>query len=464
MTNLYYEPGSFRDPAGKIFYKNGKVYRKLSETGAKRFDYLKKDNLLEELIKKEFIVKTSETDGRQIDDKLKGEKILEHEKIDFISYPFEWTFNQLKDAALFHLDFQIYLLNKNAKLIDASAYNIQFKDNKPIFIDVLSIDEYKDGEFWYAHKQFCENFFNPLLLSSRKGVSFNNWFRGNLEGIQTSDLNSLLNFFDFTSPSVFINVFMMNKLDERSKINPKKASDKVKFSKKFSKKSFINLLSQMRNFISKLKSKKKISDWDTYEENNTYQVQEEEDKLSVIKNFVDKHNPSFLVDLGCNEGKYSEYASKQKNVKVIGIDFDLNVLDRAYIKSKKNNPNFFPMYVDFSNPSSNLGWAGSERKGLQERSNFDCVIALALIHHLVIAKNIPLEDVIKWIVSFAPSGLIEFVPKEDPTAKIMMSLKGDIFKDYEEKKFETLLSKYAKIKNISNVTSTNRKIYEFNKN
>ncbi len=464
MTNLYYEPGSFRDPAGKIFYKNGKVYRKLSETGAKRFDYLKKDNLLEELIKKEFIVKTSETNGRQIDDKLKGEKILEHEKIDFISYPFEWTFNQLKDAALFHLDFQIYLLNKNAKLIDASAYNIQFKDNKPIFIDVLSIDEYKDGEFWYAHKQFCENFFNPLLLSSRKGVSFNNWFRGNLEGIQTSDLNSLLNFFDFTSPSVFINVFMMNKLDERSKINPKKASDKVKFSKKFSKKSFINLLSQMRNFISKLKSKKKISDWDTYEENNTYQVQEEEDKLSVIKNFVDKHNPSFLVDLGCNEGKYSEYASKQKNVKVVGIDFDLNVLDRAYIKSKKNNPNFFPMYVDFSNPSSNLGWAGSERKGLQERSNFDCVIALALIHHLVIAKNIPLEDVIKWIVSFAPSGLIEFVPKEDPTAKIMMSLKGDIFKDYEEKKFETLLSKYAKIKNISNVTSTNRKIYEFNKN
>ena len=395
---------------------------------------------------------------------MKGEKILEHEKIDFISYPFEWTFNQLKDAALFHLDFQIYLLNKNAKLIDASAYNIQFKDNKPIFIDVLSIDEYKDGEFWYAHKQFCENFFNPLLLSSRKGVSFNNWFRGNLEGIQTSDLNSLLNFFDFTSPSVFINVFMMNKLDERSKINPKKASDKVKFSKKFSKKSFINLLSQMRNFISKLKSKKKISDWDTYEENNTYQVQEEEDKLSVIKNFVDKHNPSFLVDLGCNEGKYSEYASKQKNVKVVGIDFDLNVLDRAYIKSKKNNPNFFPMYVDFSNPSSNLGWAGSERKGLQERSNFDCVIALALIHHLVIAKNIPLEDVIKWIVSFAPSGLIEFVPKEDPTAKIMMSLKGDIFKDYEEKKFETLLSKYAKIKNISNVTSTNRKIYEFNKN
>lgn len=464
MTNLYYEPGSFRDPAGKIFYKNGKVYRKLSETGAKRFDYLKKDNLLEELIKKEFIVKTSETDGRQIDDKFKGEKILEHEKIDFISYPFEWTFNQLKDAALFHLDFQIYLLNKNAKLIDASAYNIQFKDNKPIFIDVLSIDEYKDGEFWYAHKQFCENFFNPLLLSSRKGVSFNNWFRGNLEGIQTSDLNSLLNFFDFTSPSVFINVFMMNKLDERSKINPKKASDKVKFSKKFSKKSFINLLSQMRNFISKLKSKKKISDWDTYEENNTYQVQEEEDKLSVIKNFVDKHNPSFLVDLGCNEGKYSEYASKQKNVKVVGIDFDLNVLDRAYIKSKKNNPNFFPMYVDFSNPSSNLGWAGSERKGLQERSNFDCVIALALIHHLVIAKNIPLEDVIKWIVSFAPSGLIEFVPKEDPTAKIMMSLKGDIFKDYEEKKFETLLSKYAKIKNISNVTSTNRKIYEFIKN
>ena len=265
------------------------------------------------------------------------------------------------------------------------------------------------------------------------------------------------------SPSVFINVFMMNKLDEKSKLDPQKANNKVKFSKNFSKKAFMNLLLQMKNFLSKLKSKKKNSDWDKYQEKNTYQIQEEEEKLSVIKNFVDKYNPNFLADLGCNEGKYSQYASKQKNVKVVGIDFDINVLDRAYIKSKKNNPNFFPMYIDFSNPSSNIGWAGKERKGLLERSNFDCVIALALIHHLVIAKNIPLEDVIKWIISFAPSGLIEFVPKEDPTVKIMMNLKGDIFKDYEEKNFETLLSKYTKIENISTVTSTNRKIYEYKK-
>ena len=465
MNKLYFEYGSFRDPAGKIFYNEDKVYRELSEIGIKRFTFLKKNNLIDDLIKKKYLIVTEECDKKNNENfKIDQKKLLlKHEKINFISYPYEWTFTQLKDAALFHLDLQIYLLNKNAKLIDASAFNIQFKNNKPIFIDVLSIDEYREGEYWYAHKQFCENFLNPLVLSAKKGISFNNWFRGNLEGIYTHEIAPLLGIKDFISPTLFFHVYLLNKLEEKSKIDPKKTNNKISSLKKFTKKSYQNLLNQLRNYIQDLNNKKTISNWDKYSEKNTYDSKEEEKKLNIIKNFIDKNNPKFLGDLGCNEGRYSEYASKQKKINVVGVDFDLNVLDRAYVRSKKQNLNFFPIYADFSNPSSGLGWNEVERKSFLKRSRFDAVIALALIHHLVIAKNIPLDQVIKWLMDLAPIGLIEFVPKKDPTSQIMLKLKGDIFPEYTEENFVGNLSKLANIQNISLVTDTERKIYEYSR-
>ncbi|MFL2852755.1 MAG: class I SAM-dependent methyltransferase [Candidatus Pelagibacter sp.] len=463
MNKLEFEPGSFRDPAGRIFYDGDEVYRELSETGIKRFTFLKKNNLINELINEKFLISTKECDKKSNENyKIDQNKILlKHEKINFISYPYEWTFTQLKDAAIFHLDLQIYLLTKNAKLIDASAYNIQFKNNKPIFIDVLSIDEYKQGEYWYAHKQFCENFLNPLVLSAKKGVSFNNLYRGNLEGVYTHEIAPLLSIKDFLSPTLFFHIYLLNKLEEKSKIDPKKTNNKISALKKFTKKSYHNILKQLKNYIQGLDNKKTISNWDKYSEKNTYNPKEEEKKLEIIKSFIDNNNPNFLGDLGCNEGKYSEYASSQKKIKVVGVDFDLNVLDRAYIKSKKNNLNFFPIYADFSNPSNDLGWNEVERKSFFKRSKFDAIIALALIHHLVIAKNIPLDQVLRWLVSLAPVGLIEFVPKKDPTSQIMLKLKGDIFPEYTEKNFTDRLSQIADIKKITLVTDTERKIYEY---
>ncbi len=464
MSDLEFDSGSFRDPTGKIFYKNKKVYRKLFKSGFSRFKFLKDNGLLEDLIKKKYIVNTRECGSNEFGSQIEeNEKILEHEQVNFISYPYEWTFTQLKDAALFHLDLQLYLLKKNAKLIDASAFNIQFKDNKPILIDVLSIDKYEEGEYWFGHKQFCENFLNPLVLSSKKGIKFNNWFRGNLEGIHTDEIVAMLNIFDLLAPTLFFHVYLMNKFEEKSKKNPKKVNSKIKKVKKFSKKAYENILNQLKSYITKLNNKKRITNWEKYSSENTYDNAEERKKLDIIRKFVDENDPRSLIDLGCNDGKYSEYASLEKKIKVIGVDFDLNALDRAYINSKKNNINFFPIYADFSNPSTNLGWNETERKSLIKRANFDSVIALALVHHLIIAKNLPIDEVINWIISFGSSGLIEFVPKDDPTVKVMLQLKGDIFPDYNENNFKEILSKYVNITKILTVTSSNRKIFEFSK-
>lgn len=457
---MLFDHGSFRDPAGRVFYKNNRVFRYLTSTGIARYEFLKKNNLLNDLITKGYLIETNECNDKELIFENNNQyKILEHKKINFISYPYEWTFSQLKDAAIFHLDLQLYLLKRNAKLIDASAYNIQFKENKPIFIDVLSIDEFKEGEYWYGHKQFCENFLNPLVLSSKKGIDFNNWFRGNLEGIKTNEIASLLNIFDLMSPTLFFHIYLLNKYDENSKINPIKINKKINSIKKFTKKSYANILKQLKNYILNLKKKKIFSDWEKYSTINTYKTNEEQEKKKIIHEFIDKNNFKFLVDLGCNDGKYSEYASKKINV--IGIDFDLNTLDRAFNYSKKNNLNFFPIYSDFSNPSGNLGWGGKERNSLENRAEFDSMIALAIIHHLVLAKNIPMLEVLRWLTSLAPRGLIEFVPKEDPTVITMLKLKGDIFPDYNEKNFRLLLSKLVNIKKETYITEVGRKVFEY---
>ena len=228
MTKLDYDKGSFRDPAGKIFYYKNKVYREVFKSGLPRLAFLQKNNLLRELIEKKFLIKTEIIESDELSLRDKNNQIIEHEKLDFISYPYEWTFNQLKDAAIFHLNLQIFLLEKNAKLIDSSAYNIQFKNNKPVFIDVLSIDEYQNGEYWKGHKQFCENFLNPLLLKSKKGIDFNNWFKGNLEGITTNEINKVLSFKDYFSYTIFFHVYLLNKMDNERISDPEKLDKRLK--------------------------------------------------------------------------------------------------------------------------------------------------------------------------------------------------------------------------------------------
>ena len=168
-----------------------------------------------------------------------------------------------------------------------------------------------------------------------------------------------------------------------------------------------------------------------------------------------------LADLGCNDGKYSRLALENGSMGVIGFDFDINSIDRAFKISKENNLNFLPLFFDATNPSSNLGWLEKERKGFNSRTKFDGVIALAFEHHLAIAKNIPLNQVIKWIISLAPKGLIEFVPKTDKTVIKMLEFKGDIFPEYNEKNFENILKQNVESFSKTNIGESGRIIYEF---
>jgi ribosomal protein L11 methylase PrmA len=447
------EKGSFRDPAGKIYYENNKVFRKLTALGVERFLKLQDSSIISKSIEKGFLIETKEI-------KKSEDLILEHEKIPYISYPYEWSFSQLKDAAIFHLDFHLFLLANDANLIDASAYNVQFIGSKLKFIDVLSIQKYTEGEYWIGHKQFCKNFLNPLILKSKKGIKFNNWFKGNLEGIETNELNNLLNIFDKFSYNVFVHVHLLNKLEEKYKSKKTLKIDNNN-KKKFSKKSFMTILSQLRKFISGLQDYKNVTTWDDYSTNNSYSIEDKNKKIDCVIQFCKKNNFELIADLGCNDGEYSTLSLKNGCKKVIGFDFDINAINKAYKNSSDENLDFLPLHFDAANPSSNIGWYQKERKGFIERANFNAIIALAFEHHLSIAKNIPLNEVVAWLISLAPTGLIEFVPKEDETIKKMLELKGDIFPDYSEENFEKYLLRNSEIVSKTIVSNSKRAIYEY---
>ena len=461
---LLKNPGSFRDPSGQVYKYNDRIIRIVKKFGKKKYEYIKEKGLIAESTKNNFLINTKE-----VNEEFKNFKsedccyFLEHEKLDYISYPYEWGFYQLKEAALHHLNFQIFLLERDAVLIDSSAFNIQFRNNKPIFIDVLSIDRYVEGDYWKGHSQFLQQFLNPLLLRSLKGISFNDWYKGNLDGIKTSELNNLLSLKDKISFNVFFSVVLLSKMQNQNTKDPKEAIKKINKKKPLSKNSYKGLLIQLKNWITKLKPVQQKTEWDTYSVSNTYDKNQETQKIKVIKTFSEKVKPSLLADIGCNDGLYSFESLKSGCSKAIGFDIDINAIDRAYNNSLKNGLNFLPLYFNATNPSARLGWYEKERESFIDRLNFDAVIALAFEHHLALAQNIPLEETVRWIMNIGKRGLIEYVDKMDETVQRMLSIKGDIFPNYNQENFEKNILINGKIINKT-ILSKTRTIYEFEKN
>ena len=328
----------------------------------------------------------------------------------------------------------------------------------------MSIEKYEEGSNWNGHNQFCQQFLNPLIITSRKNIFHNNWYRGNIEGISNIDTCKVLNIFQKLHPTILLNIVLPAYFENKNK---NKNIDELKLlknnKKNFNKNSYLWMLKNLKKFISKIKKSNEKTFWKDYDTDNTYSNEQFEIKKEIVTNFIKKNKLKILCDLGCNTGEYSEISINNGCNQVIGFDYDQGALIKSYLRAKRKNLDFLPLYLDATNPSSNIGWKQTERFGLLERCDFDAMIALAFEHHLAIAKNIPLKDLIEWFISIAPKGLIEFVPKEDETVKIMLKFRKDIFPDYTEENFQNLLLKKAKIIQIHEIKNSFRKIYEYEK-
>jgi ribosomal protein L11 methylase PrmA len=426
------------------------------------YEHVRDSGVLRELQDKGWIVETSELprDDWPVE---AGDAayLLEHRRVEFISHPYEWSFSGLKAAALLHLDLQLFLFDRGFVLSDASAYNLQFEGPRPIFIDVLSLRPYAEGEFWVGHHQFCEQFLNPLLLRALAGVAPNSWYRGALEGIPTTDLARLVPLRRRFSWNVLSQVLMQAGLERRAIEAPEASLQRAKAQHRLPRLAYRGMLTQLRNWICRLQPPGETTTWSGYAADNSYAADEAAAKRDYIRDFAASVRPGRLVDIGCNTGEYAKAALEGGAGAVTGFDFDHQAIDAAYRRAVGEGLDFLPLWLDAANPSPSQGWRQAERQGFEQRVRADAVVALAFEHHLAIGRNLPLAEVVEWLVAIAPQGVIEFVPKADPTVARMLALREDIFPDYTADAFRAALADAADIVDAKTVSASGRTLYRF---
>lgn len=467
MADNIRDAGSFRDPAGHVYLVDGRVFRSVSHEVRRDYEFVRDRGVFRDLVGEGLICDVKEVTGADVPPALAGiagqcAYLLEHSRIPFISHPYEWSFSLLKSAALAHLDLQLRLLDYGTKLSDASAYNIQFIGPKPVFIDHLSLRPYSEGELWAGHQQFCQQFVNPLLLRAKCGIAHNSWYRGNLEGIATRDLARILPASSRLSWNTLTHVLLQARLEANAIERPSQAIEKVRGSHKLSRLAFSGMLLQLRNWLATLHpSDTGKTVWGEYAHTHTYSDDEAIAKRRFVANFAAAEKPGTLIDIGCNTGDYSLSALEGGATRVIGFDFDQKAIDIAHSRAVSEKLNFLPLRLDAANPSPDQGWLQSERRGLKARMPVDALIALAFEHHLAIGRNVPLPQVVEWLVAMAPTGIVEFVPKNDETVQRMLALREDIFKDYDQETFVAALQSRARIVTQEVVSKSGRTLFVF---
>jgi ribosomal protein L11 methylase PrmA len=457
-------PGSFRDPGGRVWRVGDRILRTVMPSAAPHYEFARDSGLLARLEERGALIGHAEVDAAVLGDAAAGARyVLEHPRLPFVSHPYEWPFAALQAAALLQLDLLLEAIAAGATLSDATAYNVQFRGAEPVFIDTLSFRRYEEGSYWLGHRQFCEQFLNPLLLRSHLNLPYHAWYRGSPEGIAAADVARLLPAWRKLAPNVAMHVVLQARLQAGQHAR-EKAEAAVARGGGLSRKGFTDIVRGLRVWIQGLEpaqsNKTAFADYAT---DNTYSAADTDFKARFVAEYAASARPAVVLDLGCNTGRFSDAALEGGAGYAVGVDGDTDALDRAYAISRKRKRPLLALHMNLSDPTPSQGWAQGERAGLAERCAQSCdgVLALAVVHHLAIAGNVPLAQVVRWIASLAPTGVVEFVPKSDPMVQRLLALREDVFADYDEDTFARALEAEAEIVARETVPGTGRRLYRY---
>jgi hypothetical protein len=439
-----HEPGSFRDPESRVFYSGGEVYRALSQGGLDDFKALRETKLFERftaegrLVRTELLQSTAGLPQDLLVNDCAG--VLKHERIPFVSYPYEWTFSMLKDAALLQLDLTLAALEEGLILKDSTPYNVQFKGAKPVFVDVGSFERLRDGEPWVGYRQFCMLYLYPLMLQAVKGVPFHPWLRGCIDGITPGQMRGLCSFRDRFRKGFYLNVFLHSKLEAKHADRGKEVKSEVKKAG-FKKELIVANVRRMRKTVESLNWDPPEGVWVAYGERNSYSDVDAERKDEFVREVVTSQPWRLTWDIGANNGRYSRIAAEGSR-SVLAVDADQGPVELLYrTLREEGDEQILTLTMNLADPTPSLGWRGAERKDLAGRGKPDLVLALALIHHIAIAANVPVAEFVDWLASLGTSLVIEFPTREDPMVKKLLGPKREgLHPDYEHGNFERVLA------------------------
>ena len=464
--------GSFRDPTNRVYEIKSsgnnrgevRILRGMNESALISYRNLSSKPFFRKLINTGRIVKTEIVDA--MDEEAKSVLVdgwygvLEHKTVPFVTYPYEWTFSMLKDAALL----QLYLIENSLEngwtLKDASPYNVQWIGSQPVFIDVPSFEPWIEGEPWVGYRQFCSMFLTPLMLRAHLGIDHLPLMRSYLDGIPPAEAVKYFTGLNRFKKGVLSHIIFPAKVE--SSITKRERDDAPAQQRKArtqSKAMVIGLVQSLSRLVRKLSINIDHTAWSQYDKTHSYQKTDFEAK----KDFVLKHSSSIqsdlIWDIGCNTGTFSRISSEFCN-QVISIDGDHNAVEQLYLSEKKNEKsNILPLVMNLSNVSPAQGWAGKERQAFDQRKKPALVLCLALIHHMRISANIPNTMFLQWLRSLDTNVILEFVNRDDEMIIKLLTNKKEQYEDYSLEKFISEAGQFFEINDREPLKGGKREIF-----
>lgn len=444
---------SFRDPSGFLFSRNGVLYRQVNRAYAEDYTRLMESGLFEKLVKAGLLIPHVETDQPAAESDA-AFKVIQPERVPFISYPYEWSFSQLKDAALATLSVQRRALKCGMTLKDASAYNIQFVRGRAALIDTLSFEIYKEGKAWDAYRQFCQHFLAPLALMSHCDIRLGQLLRVYIDGLPLDLASRML------PPGTRLNFGLLTHIHIHAGAQKRYAGKPVRTGgMHMSLQAMTGLIEGLESTVRKMNWDPAGTEWADYYEKTNYNDRAFQHKKQLVREWVGKYHPSLVWDLGANTGIFSREAAAS-GAQVVSFDLDPAAVEQNYRTVKKDREqNILPLVLDLTNPSPALGWDHRERDSLAARGPADMILALAVVHHLAISNNVPLPQLASFFAGCGKWLAVEFVPKSDAQVQKLLASRKDIFPNYSRAGFEAAFSAHFKVIESHPVHDSERILY-----
>jgi hypothetical protein len=444
-------PSSFRDPSGFVFEKNGILYRHVNTVFKEHFDHFITSGLYTSLVAKDLLIPHKEVENPGSAGQ--AYKIIRPEPIHFITYPWEWSFDMIRDAALLTLRLMKEAIPHQMILKDATPYNIQWHNGKLVFIDTLSFEKYNEEQPWIAYRQFCENFLGPLLIMHYSKHELSQLYLAYPEGVPLTVIRSLLPRRSRFSLHTYLHIHLHASVAEKKQSRPQKRI-------MFSKQKMLNLVSSLEGLISRLKTPGRNSTWSGYYEEAASRNDYLAGKKKIVSECIGKITDiSSAVDIGANEGEFARLLAANQ-IPVIAADLDPYCVNRLYNSIKQKKETYIqPLVIDMSHPSPAIGLNNLERTSFLNRTKVDLILALALIHHLCIGKNIPFGAIAEMFSKLTTHLIIEFVPKDDEKVRVMLEHKKDIYGGYDQQRFENAFNNYFSVIHKEVIPGSGRWIY-----
>ena len=458
LSQPEFERGSFRDRSARVFHRDGLIYRAISEASLREWTWVSTRQFFQEAMNAQQIIHTHRVERvENLPPESDFPAILQHQRLPLITWPYEWCFSMLRDAALLQLELMESSLKDTCIFKDASAYNFQFQGTQPILIDTPSIVRLTPGTPWEGYRQYCQMFLYPLMLQAWKGVHFQPWLRGCLEGISPDQFARMLSWFDLLRGGALTHVWLHARLQSVAELPTSTASSMKTHG--FNTQMIQNNVAGLKRVVSRLRWKESASVWSDYDQVAAPVSRDGHEKERFVERVCSSSHWKTVWDLGCNQGRYSRIAAKHSDL-VIAMDSDHLTIDRLYQSLRdEQNRVIVPLVMDLSDPSPGLGWRGEERASLEQRSRPDLILCLAVIHHLVIGRNLLLGDVVRWLASFNAAVIIEFVDRDDEQVQRLLRNRQDVFCDYSKQEFLRLVESHFLVHQQLGLSSGTRTLF-----